>query len=605
MATRNIVPRANNEGGLGTTSKKWANVWTVLVNALTLTAQATGFTIAGGTTSKTLTVDEDVTMSAKANLASPTFTGTPAAPAPTDNTATTQLATTAFAKSQDAVLTRLPDQMIWITAGATETMKVAHSAVFDIATNSFPVGGKFTLPGWKVATTLLQKLTGGAGFQLEVLVTTGYLKLTLNALTFTTTTAPALTNGAGHVIIANVSVGATQTTVYWYIDGVLFETSAAQNNTTSLANGNPLYILGTSTARHVGGVSFVVVGNRSYSSAEVLDLYRNGIAYADRWGSQTSLVTGNDSTFAGASNWANINMNAYDESGDLTVSSTAIHQYCYLPNNNIGLAAEKKYRIAFTASALSGDGFKIKSVDSSSADILIIGSITDGVNSAEWMQTNGVDSTYGLVVQALGTGSITIDNVYVYEIGATLALEPEGIQNDKWYDSSSNALNASYPAAGSSLMRKLNVPRTNTGQPAFLAYNSATDSNATGDSTQVTVVCDTELLDQAANYNNSTGVFTAPVAGKYQFCGQTYFQDIAANHTAISLDLITTAKIYRVFDNLSIVGNRALSLDLPPIVMSAADTAYLSVVSSGGSKVIDIYGDATEVVTFFGGYLVC
>lgn len=63
MATRSVVPRATNEGGIGTTSKKWANVWATLVNALTLTAQSTGFTISGGTTSKTLTVDGDATIS--------------------------------------------------------------------------------------------------------------------------------------------------------------------------------------------------------------------------------------------------------------------------------------------------------------------------------------------------------------------------------------------------------------------------------------------------------------------------------------------------------------------------------------------------------------
>lgn len=63
MATRNIVPRATDEGGVGTTSKKWANVWATLVNALTLTSQTTGFTIAGGATSKTLTVSGDATVS--------------------------------------------------------------------------------------------------------------------------------------------------------------------------------------------------------------------------------------------------------------------------------------------------------------------------------------------------------------------------------------------------------------------------------------------------------------------------------------------------------------------------------------------------------------
>ena len=63
MATRDIAPQANNEGGIGTTAKKWANVWATLINALTFTEQSVGFTISGGTTSKTLTVNDDATIS--------------------------------------------------------------------------------------------------------------------------------------------------------------------------------------------------------------------------------------------------------------------------------------------------------------------------------------------------------------------------------------------------------------------------------------------------------------------------------------------------------------------------------------------------------------
>jgi hypothetical protein len=63
MATRDVVPRANNEGNVGTTSKKWAAVNATALNELTMTKQTTGFTIAGGTTSKTLTVSGDASVS--------------------------------------------------------------------------------------------------------------------------------------------------------------------------------------------------------------------------------------------------------------------------------------------------------------------------------------------------------------------------------------------------------------------------------------------------------------------------------------------------------------------------------------------------------------
>ena len=53
---------------------------------------------------------------------------------------------------------------------------------------------------------------------------------------------------------------------------------------------------------------------------------------------------------------------------------------------------------------------------------------------------------------SIETGSIYyLKAATVYHAGATLALEPEGIQTDKWYDSSTNNLDASYPATGYSV----------------------------------------------------------------------------------------------------------------------------------------------------------
>lgn len=93
-------------------------------NGLTLTANATGFQIAGGTTSKTLAVSNNLTFSGTdgstlniggggtlgtgayatianyAPLASPALTGTPTAPTAAVDTNTTQLATTAYVVGQ-------------------------------------------------------------------------------------------------------------------------------------------------------------------------------------------------------------------------------------------------------------------------------------------------------------------------------------------------------------------------------------------------------------------------------------------------------------------------------------------------------------------------
>jgi hypothetical protein len=54
-------------------------------------------------------------------------------------------------------------------------------------------------------------------------------------------------------------------------------------------------------------------------------------------------------------------------------------------------------------------------------------------------------------------------------------------------------------------------------QSAFQARLTSSQLNKTGDGTLYTIVFDTETFDQNSDYNNGTGTFTAPVAGRYLF----------------------------------------------------------------------------------------
>lgn len=72
-ATGDLGPKTNS--GL-TFNATTGNLGSTLFNGLTLASQAVGFTIAGGTSSKTLTVDETVSMSAKTDKLTPTATKT-------------------------------------------------------------------------------------------------------------------------------------------------------------------------------------------------------------------------------------------------------------------------------------------------------------------------------------------------------------------------------------------------------------------------------------------------------------------------------------------------------------------------------------------------
>ena len=655
MTVRGISPGSDNPGkGLGLSNLRWSYVWSLLYNGLTLTAQAVGFTISGGTTSKSLTINKTLTLdgtdgttmtfpATSASIArtdaAQSFTGVQTFVAPilgtptsgaldnctsnteADNNATTQLATTAFAKSQDAVLARLPNQAVNMTAAASGSsgISVADNDNIDFGTGNFTLVWRGSLPDWTpgVSKYLFTKSGSGTYVQAYVGYTNKFGMYLAGAggeiKDVTSTDTVPLVDGTIHeitysVIRETVSVAGS---VSIYLNGVLFyTTSITAGAGGSVSNTGILYILGTGGERHAGTCSFAATYNRALTAAEVLDLYRNGIAFGDKWGSQTNIFTGNDGTFAGASNWVNGSWNSFNSTTDLSLTATAGGQFCRLPVANLPVTGGKSYRLSFDAANIVGTfnflDFGLSTyMQPSSVAITPV----SGRNSFEFITALNVSG--GLGIYAISANaSADFDNFSLVEIGATLALEPEGIQNNLWYDSSSNALNASYPATGWSLARKLNAPRTNTGQPAFLYYLVSSISTATGDGTPYTVLFDTKILDTDLSYNVSTGKFTAKVAGIYTFDCNLSFGGMGAGHNSHIIDLVTTQKTYRWDDEFPAGANpfvsfRTMNLSKKAIPMSANDTAYIVATVSGSTKTVLVYGSNTYMYATFSGRLAC
>lgn len=84
---------------------------------------------------------------------------------------------------------------------------------------------------------------------------------------------------------------------------------------------------------------------------------------------------------------------------------------------------------------------------------------------------------------------------------------------------------------------------TNTTQPSC-SVKLSTASSVTGDGTAYTIVYDVVQFDNDSNYNNSTGVFTAPVSGIY-FCtvGLT-LHGLSSSHNLASFEWNTPAVQY-------------------------------------------------------------
>ena len=140
--------------------------------------------------------------------------------------------------------------------------------------------------------------------------------------------------------------------------------------------------------------------------------------------------------------------------------------------------------------------------------------------------------------------------------------------------------------------------------PAFSAYLGAPDVDVTGDST-VFVLGSGNALTEIYDYTNSfvtTGTFTAPISGLYQFNICSLFQDVSAA-MGLVVTLVTTKRTYTYGNNAaSFAGNNAISFSTLAD-MDATDTAYIQLAATGGTKTVDIYGGA-DARTFFNGFLI-
>jgi len=148
----------------------------------------------------------------------------------------------------------------------------------------------------------------------------------------------------------------------------------------------------------------------------------------------------------------------------------------------------------------------------------------------------------------------------------------------------------------------------NSTQPCFFARQSGTVANVSGDSTAYTCVYDVSVYDNGSNYNATTGVFTAPVTGRYQFnCCVTLEQlGIAHTTTTLSFSNIGVATYTQRCGALfPIVGGDGLVSITGQIIidLTAAQTFSTILTISGGTKTVDFYGQ--NVSSWFNGTLVC
>lgn len=145
-------------------------------------------------------------------------------------------------------------------------------------------------------------------------------------------------------------------------------------------------------------------------------------------------------------------------------------------------------------------------------------------------------------------------------------------------------------------------------QPTVLAYKSATSANQTGNGTFATVIFDAVLYDQAGEYNNATGIFTASQNGTYLFEFGVSIENIGAGHTSGSLSLALGPNRWYVdsgnYFNMSIQpGGFYTSSGSFVNGMPAGTTAAVQTQVSNSTLTVGVSGNVVPTgITWFAAY---
>jgi hypothetical protein len=364
---------------------------------------------------------------------------------------------------------------------------VVDNANIDFGTDNFALVWRGSLPDWTPSTiaNLIYKYASNYGYGLFV-NTDGTLLVVLyrnsSSGTFlTSTVANTLLFRTVHEITVVVTreTAVADGSVVFYIDGVQLGASVAITaaSPVTIDTSATLYISGGASSRTAAVTNFVAAFRRALTADMVADIYRNGIYDGDRWGSVTPLyssdftvnedswvkanmgtLAGNIDSIAGEDNW----LRGYADSSSVT------HRMYRVITNFSGRAYYNvHFKYYIPATNTNCNGIKLVSAGITSVAYGTLYNTTGSVVEVNEVYYGVNDTRTGLQFTLVknggaftGAGVDTDDLVYIKDfvvtnLGASLALEPEGIQPapGQWLDSSTNKLHAMQPAAGSSLIR--------------------------------------------------------------------------------------------------------------------------------------------------------
>jgi len=443
-------------------------------------------------------------------------------------------------------------------ASASTGIAVGDDANIDFGTGNFTLSRIVKLSDWTPTydVVIVEKNDDTNGYTL-LLDTTGVLRVTINTTDYDSTVVTGLADNANAVITAVVTreTAAVAGSVVFYVNGTMLGASVAitAGSPTTVTNAVSLYVSGTAAIRYSSDNLNALTFNRALTAAEVLDLYRNGVSFADKWGSQTA-VFADDMADNDTGNWTVIDCTLAFDTDHYEIDYVADTQHVHQAMST--LTQGKSYRVSLD---IKDGTVASRNITLFAESTLFTSEHSSGqlTTTASWV-THSFEFTAGagiyifrMYVQMSGAGNMEIKNLSIVEIGATLALEEKGIWLDKWYDSTTNNLVASYPTVGWTLTQQENKKRVK--QPTPTAETTAVTLTIAKLLTGIITATHTAGATQA--YTLTTGA----LADAWPAFGiNDYFDWVLINLSAAAADTVT---VTAAATGHTIVGN--------PIVQSA------------------------------------
>lgn len=328
--------------------------------------------------------------------------------------------------------------------GTGDKLSLADDPIHDVGTGDFSVGVRFSVTSvTTVNQFLVHKEAGGIGYGLEVRTNDLWVRFDDNT---TDVTAIIGTNvflaDVDYNVIVSFDRSANATA---YINGINVGTVTISTAALTLDNTGA-FTVGDDVAGSkvlTGRVSSVQLWNETISASRALKFLQDGggvAEYVEVGASQTEIFVNTVARdFSGASAWANVDWNAYDESADLTVTSNAADQYAELAVAEAPMTEGKKYEIGFDVANLVTT---ILIEDFTGGQTLTTISAEGTGQTAQFTLNTAL--TGGFRITAVtNTSSADIDNLSLKSIGLMADYRPENITDGTWFDASGNNLDLS------------------------------------------------------------------------------------------------------------------------------------------------------------------